>query len=137
MPEIDVTKLDAEEKNKINHKREYMITQPVEKLVCKMAVPTVISMLVTALYNFADTFFVGQIGSNTATGAVGLAFSYMAIIQAVGCFYRNYNWGHRSVIPTSICTFAWFNTDNAGRHGLLYYVYIDCNTVYDEFLHVE
>lgn len=82
-----MAEIDVEETNKINSKREYMITQPVEKLVCKMAVPTVISMLVTALYNFADTFFVGQIGSNTATGAVGLAFSYMAVIQAVGCFY--------------------------------------------------
>lgn len=82
-----MAEINTEETNKINRKREYMITQPVEKLVCKMAVPTVISMLVTALYNFADTFFVGQIGSNTATGAVGLAFSYMAIIQAVGCFY--------------------------------------------------
>lgn len=87
MPEIDVKKSNTEEKDKIDHKRIYMTTQPVEKLVCRMAVPTVISMLVSALYNFADTFFVGQIGSNTATGAVGLVFSYMAIIQAVGCFY--------------------------------------------------
>ena len=87
MTEPDMENMKTEETSKINHKREYMITQPVEKLVCKMAIPTVISMLVTALYNFADTFFVGKIGSNTATGAVGLAFSYMAIIQAVGCFY--------------------------------------------------
>lgn len=76
-----------DEKAKIDNKREKMINEPVEKLVCKMAIPTIISMLVSALYNFADTFFVGKIGSSTATGAVGIVFSYMAIIQAVGCFF--------------------------------------------------
>ena len=75
------------EENEIDRKREQMLSEPVEKLVCKMAIPTTISMLVTALYNLADTFFVGQIGSNTATGAVGIVFSYMAIIQAVGYFF--------------------------------------------------
>ena len=75
------------EENEIYRKREQMLNESVEKLVCKMAIPTTISMLVTALYNLADTFFVGQIGSNTATGAVGVVFSYMAIIQAVGYFF--------------------------------------------------
>lgn len=75
------------EENEIDRKREQMLSEPVEKLVCKMAIPTTISMLVSALYNLADTFFVGQIGSNTATGAVGIVFSYMAIIQAVGYFF--------------------------------------------------
>lgn len=87
MAESQMEKLDTEETSKIEQKREYMITQPVEKLVCKMAVPTVISMLVTAIYNFADTFFVGSLNSNTATGAVGLSLSFMVIVQAIGCFY--------------------------------------------------
>ena len=58
---------------------------PVKKLIPKLAVPTIISMLVTAIYNAADTFFVGQI-STEATAAVGLAFSVMAVIQAFGFF---------------------------------------------------
>lgn len=58
---------------------------PVQKLIPKLAVPTIISMLVTAIYNAADTFFVGRI-STEATAAVGLAFSAMAIIQAFGFF---------------------------------------------------
>ncbi len=63
-----------------------MTEASVERLVCKMAVPTMISMLVTAIYNMADTFFVGRIGTS-ATGAVGIVFSLMAIIQAIGfCF---------------------------------------------------
>ncbi len=70
-----------------------MTTEPVERLVCKMAVPTIISMMVTAFYNMADTFFVGHIkgveNATNAVGAVGVAFSLMAIIQACGFFFGN------------------------------------------------
>lgn len=52
-----------------------------------MALPCVVSMLVTAFYNMADTFFVGMLKSNAATGAVGVVFSLMAIIQAIGFFF--------------------------------------------------
>ena len=64
-----------------------MTEPPVSKLICKLAVPCIISMLVTAFYNMADTYFVGMLKSNAATGAVGVVFSMMAIIQAVGFFY--------------------------------------------------
>jgi putative MATE family efflux protein len=68
-------------------KYKQMTEPPVEKLICKLAVPCIISMLVTSFYNMADTFFVGQLKSNAATGAVGVVFSMMAIIQAVGFFF--------------------------------------------------
>ncbi len=58
---------------------------PIPQLILRLSVPTIISMLVTAIYNAADTFFVGRI-STEATAAVGLAFSVMAIIQAMGFF---------------------------------------------------
>ena len=64
-----------------------MTEPPVSRLICKLAVPCIISMLVTAFYNMADTYFVGMLGSNSATGAVGVVFSMMAIIQAVGFFF--------------------------------------------------
>ena len=64
-----------------------MTESPVGPLICRMAVPCIISMLITAFYNMADTFFVGQMDSNAATGAVGVVFSMMAIIQAVGFFF--------------------------------------------------
>ena len=64
-----------------------MTQPPVEKLILKLAVPCIISMLVTSFYNMADTFFVGMLKSNAATGAVGVVFSMMAIIQAVGFFF--------------------------------------------------
>ena len=73
--------------DKQQRKFEQMTKEPVEGLICRLAVPCIISMLVTAFYNMADTFFVGMLKSNAATGAVGVVFSMMAIIQAVGFFF--------------------------------------------------
>ena len=73
--------------DKQQRKFEQMTQQPVEGLICRLAVPCIISMLVTSFYNMADTFFVGMLKSNAATGAVGVVFSMMAIIQAVGFFF--------------------------------------------------
>lgn len=60
-----------------------MTETPVPKLIVSLAVPTVISMLVSSIYNMADTFFVSRLGTSAA-GAVGIVFSLMAVIQAVG-----------------------------------------------------
>ena len=60
-----------------------MTETPVSRLIGKLAVPTIVSMMVSALYNTADTFFVSMLGTS-ATGAVGIVFSIMAIIQAIG-----------------------------------------------------
>ncbi len=68
-------------------KQKRMTTQPVGRLVCSMAVPTIISMLISSVYNMADTYFVGQLHDISATGAVGVVFSFMAVIQAVGFFF--------------------------------------------------
>jgi len=68
-------------------KYRQMTEPPVGRLICKLAVPCIISMLVTSFYNMADTYFVGMLKSNAATGAVGVVFSMMAIIQAVGFFF--------------------------------------------------
>lgn len=64
-----------------------MTTEPVGRLICELAVPCIISMLVTSIYNMADTYFVGKLDSNSATGAVGVVFSLMAVIQAIGFFF--------------------------------------------------
>ena len=60
-----------------------MTQTPIPKLICSLAAPTIVSMLITSIYNMADTFFVGKIGTS-ATAAVGVSFSLMAIIQAIG-----------------------------------------------------
>ena len=72
---------------KQEQKFHQMTEEPVGRLIGKLALPCIISMLVTAFYNMADTFFVGMLKSNSATGAVGVVFSLMAIIQAVGFFF--------------------------------------------------
>lgn len=60
-----------------------MTHMPIGKLISTLSIPTIISMLVTSIYNMADTFFVSKLGTS-ASGAVGIVFSVMAIIQAVG-----------------------------------------------------
>ena len=64
-------------------KYRQMTEMPVSKLIPGLAVPTIISMLISSVYNMADTFFVSQLGTS-ASGAVGVIFSAMAIIQAIG-----------------------------------------------------
>ena len=63
-----------------------MVNTPVSKLVITLGIPTTISMLITNIYNMADTYFVGTLG-NSASGAVGIVFGLMAIIQAFGFMY--------------------------------------------------
>ena len=63
-----------------------MTQTPVLPLITSLSVPTILSMLVTNIYNLADTAFVGQLGT-AASGAVGIVFGYMAIIQAAGFMF--------------------------------------------------
>ncbi len=65
---------------------EKMTTRPIPKLVISLGIPTTISMLVTNIYNMADAYFVGELG-NSASGAVGVVFGLMAIIQAFGFMF--------------------------------------------------
>ena len=63
-----------------------MTETPVSRLIATLAVPTVISMMITMIYNAADTYFVSKIGVS-ASGATGIVFSLMAILQAFGFMY--------------------------------------------------
>ena len=72
--------------NELDQKTLRMTTAPVKGLVIRLAIPSIAIMLISSLYNMADTFFVGQLGTS-ATAAVGVVFSLMAIIQAIGYFF--------------------------------------------------
>lgn len=63
-----------------------MTKTPIPKLIVGLSIPTIISMLVTNIYNMADTMFVGRLG-NSASGAVGVVFGFMAILQAFGFMF--------------------------------------------------
>lgn len=73
-------------KQKNIDKYTLMTTAPVPRLIGSLAVPTIISMLITSFYVMADTYFVGKINTQS-TAAVGISFSVMAIIQAFGFFF--------------------------------------------------
>ena len=85
-----------------------MTETPIPQLVLSLAAPTILSMLITSIYNLADTFFVGQI-STSASGAVGIVSSLMAIIQALGFMLGH---GSGSIISRSLGS---QNTDAATR----------------------
>lgn len=83
------------EKNKISQ-YDKMTRTPIPKLIVMLGIPTTISMLVTSLYNMADTYFVGEYGAGfncteaqatSASGAIGIVFGLMAIIQAFGFMF--------------------------------------------------
>ncbi len=67
-------------------KYRQMTQAPIKGLIVRMAIPTIVSMMISSVYNMADTFFVGQINTS-ATAAVGVIFPLMAIIQAIGFFF--------------------------------------------------
>lgn len=85
-----------------------MVETPIPKLILSLAGPTVLSMLITSIYNLADTFFVGQL-STSASGAVGVVSSLMAIIQALGFMLGH---GSGSTISRSL---GQQDTDSASR----------------------
>ena len=104
---------------------ERMIKQPIPSLILTLALPTTISMLVTNIYNMADTYFVSTVGTS-ATGAVGIVFGLMAILQAFG-----FDCDTRSYILKSTYVFdgLYFNYPTLCKSLCL--LYFDCSTCYD------
>ena len=63
-----------------------MTQTPASRLVLQLGIPTTVSMLITSIYNMADTYFVGSIGPS-AQAATGVLFTLQAIIQGLGFMY--------------------------------------------------
>ena len=72
-----------------------MTERPVRLLVCQMAVPTIIAMVTTALYNVVDAAFIGRL-STEGTAGIGISFAYMTFIQALGFFFGHGSGNHIS-----------------------------------------
>lgn len=68
--------------------RQYdkMTKTPVKQLIIRLAVPTILSMLITTIYNLVDTAFVGRLG-NSQSAAVGVVFGFMSVLQAIGFMF--------------------------------------------------
>jgi putative MATE family efflux protein len=73
----------------VSQKQQYdkMTLTPIPKLIVRLGIPTIISMLITNIYNMADTYFIGQLENTSASGAIGIVFSLMAVLQAFGFMY--------------------------------------------------
>ena len=83
---ILIEKVVSENMKKTRDNYTFLTHAPVHRVVFTMAIPTIISMLSTSMYNLADTYFVGSINTQSVA-AVGVSFAMMAVIQAVGFFY--------------------------------------------------
>ncbi len=92
-----------------------MTESPVRQLVIKMAVPTIISMLVIALYNIIDAFFVGHI-STEATAGVGVSFAYMTFINAIGFYFGH---GSGNYISTALGAKKYNDAEKMAATGFL------------------
>lgn len=93
-----------------NAQFQKMTQTPIPKLIIKLSIPTIISMLITNIYNMADTFFVSRLGTS-ASGAVGVVFALMAILQAFGFMCGH---GAGSVISRRL---GQRDTKSAGRYA--------------------
>lgn len=74
-------------------KRFTILTKPIFPLLVKMSIPTIIGMLISVIYNLTDTFFVGRLHNRSMIAAIGIVFSFISIIQAIG-FWFGYGSGN-------------------------------------------
>lgn len=81
------------EMNEKKSRRERILTEPILPLLIKMSVPTIIGMLINMIYNLTDTFFIGQLNNKSMTAAIGIVFSFVSFIQAIG-FWFGYGSGN-------------------------------------------
>lgn len=63
-----------------------MTESPVSRLIIQLSIPSIISMMISNIYNMVDTAFVGRLGTS-ASAAVGIVFGFMAVLQAVGFLF--------------------------------------------------
>ena len=93
-----------------------MTTAPVPRLIASLAIPTIISMLVTSIYVMVDTYYVGKINTQ-ATAAVGISFSVMAIVQAFGFFFGH---GSGNFISRRLGAKDYDNAEKMASTGFFY-----------------
>lgn len=79
--------------DKKEERRRTILNDPILPLLVKTSIPTIIGMLVMVIYNLTDTFFVGILNNKSMTAAIGIVFSFMSFIQAIG-FWFGYGSGN-------------------------------------------
>ena len=80
--------MDSKEQRRFN-----ILTKPIFPLLVKTSIPTIIGMLISVVYNLTDTFFVGRLHNRAMIAAIGVVFSFVSIVQAIG-FWFGYGSGN-------------------------------------------
>lgn len=75
-------------------RREKILNEPLLPLLIKTSLPTMVGMMVTLIYNLTDTFCIGFLGNKSMTAAIGIVFSFISFIQALG-FWFGYGSGNK------------------------------------------
>ena len=75
-------------------RREKILNEPLFPLLIKTSLPTMVGMMVTLIYNLTDTFCIGFLGNKSMTAAIGIVFSFISFIQALG-FWFGYGSGNK------------------------------------------
>ena len=71
----------------VDNQYKKMTETPVARLIITLGIPTTISMLITNIYNMADSYFVSRLPSISAGGATSVVFGIMSILQAFGFMF--------------------------------------------------
>lgn len=95
---------------------EFLTQAPVSRVILTMAVPTIVSMLVTCFYVIVDTYFVGQLNTQS-TAAVGIVFPLMSLIQAIGSFFGH---GSGAYMSRELGARSTDNASSMATTGLVY-----------------
>ena len=95
---------------------EFLTQAPVSRVILTMAVPTIVSMLVTCFYVIVDTYFVGQLNTQS-TAAVGIVFPLMSLIQAIGSFFGH---GSGAYMSRELGARRTYNASSMATTGLVY-----------------
>ena len=78
---------------KRSEKLRKLTSDPLYPLLVKMAVPSMVGMIVSTVYSMTDTYFVGKLDNVDLTASVGIVFSFVSVIQAIG-FWFGYGSGN-------------------------------------------
>ena len=71
---------DLKREEKINR----LTGAPLYPLLVKMAIPSIVGMIVSTVYSMTDTYFVGKLDNVDLTASVGIVFSFVSVIQGSG-----------------------------------------------------
>ena len=107
--------------NKKELRRKAILNDDLLPLLVKTSIPTIIGMLVMVIYNLTDTFFVGILNNKSMTAAIGIVFSFMSFIQAIGFWF---GYGSGNIMSKKIGENEEKEAENISSVGILFAIVI-------------